>query len=96
MRIHIRVTPGSAHDLVGGRYGDGEPPQLVVRVRARAVEGKANEAVVTVVANAFGLKPRAVHLVSGATSRHKVLEVTGGDRSRLAELLSAASPRSPR
>jgi len=96
MRIHIRVTPGSAHDLVGGRYGDDDPPQLIVRVRARAVDGSANRAAIDCVARAFGLKSRAVTLLSGARSRHKVLDADGADEARLAVLLSSAPPPSPR
>ena len=42
MRLTVRVYPGSRTDRVGGRYGRSEPPVLVVRVTARAVDGQAN------------------------------------------------------
>jgi uncharacterized protein len=73
VRIEIRVRPGSSRVRVGGRYGEGET--LVVAVTARAVDGRATAACLSAVADAFDVPPRRVRLVSGATSRTKVLEV---------------------
>lgn len=95
MRVSVRVKPGASRTGVGGQYGDGSGGQdgvLIVRVGARAVEGAATEAVLKVVASAFGLRRADVKLVGGATSRTKVLELSGDDRSlsrRLAELLGS-------
>ena len=60
---------------------------LVVKVTARPIEGRANDAVVEALAEAFGLRSSAVSLRSGGSSRLKVFELTGGDPGRLAELL---------
>jgi uncharacterized protein YggU (UPF0235/DUF167 family) len=68
---------------VGGAH-DGA---LVVRVTARAVEGAATEAVLVAVAEAFGVRRREVSLVSGATSRTKVIDVPEGLEERLSALL---------
>lgn len=76
MRLAIRVKPGSARASVGGRYGD-TGDALVVAVTARAVDGKATEAALRAVADAFGVKRRDVTLVTGTTSRDKVVEVDG-------------------
>ena len=73
MRLAIRVKPGSARASVGGRHGDA----LVVAVTERAVDGKATEAALRAVAGAFGVKRRDVALVTGATTRDKVVEVDG-------------------
>lgn len=56
---------------------------LVVSVTARAVDGKATEAALRAVAEAFGVRRRDVSLVTGATSRDKVVEIddTAGDLS---------------
>jgi len=83
VRLSVRVRPGSSRTSVGGAH-DGA---LVVRVTARAVEGAATEAVLVAVAEAFGVRRREVSLVSGATSRTKVLEVPDGLEARLSELL---------
>ena len=83
MRITIRVRPGSARPGVGGEQAGA----LVVRVSAQAVDGRATQAALAAVADAFGVRRDAVTLVTGKTSRTKVVEVTGGDPRVLADLL---------
>ena len=85
MRLTIRVRPGAARAGVGGGYGD--PPALVVRVAERAVDGRATAAALRAVAAALGVRPSAVTLVSGASSRTKIVEVAGADPERVAALL---------
>ena len=85
MRIAIRVKPGSSRAKVGGMYGD----RLVVAVNARAVDGGATEEALAALADALGARRRHVRLVSGATSRDKLVEVDlepGEIAERLAEL----------
>lgn len=83
MRITIRVRPGAARPGVGGEQGGA----LVVRVSAPAVDGRATQAALAAVAAAFGVRRDAVTLVTGKTSRTKVVEVAGGDPRVLADLL---------
>ncbi|MCW2598254.1 MAG: hypothetical protein JWM02_83 [Frankiales bacterium] len=78
------MRPGASRTLVGGNYEGA----LVVRVGARAVEGQATEAVLAAVAGAFAVKRRDVVLISGATSRTKVVEVQGGSQDTLDALLA--------
>jgi uncharacterized protein (TIGR00251 family) len=88
MRIDIRVRPGVGRTKVGGSAGD--PPRLIVQVAEPAVDGKATDAALKAVAKAFGLKAAQVELVSGHTSRDKVLQLSGQEsllNTRLAELL---------
>jgi uncharacterized protein len=85
MRIAIRVRPGSARPGVGGEHAG----TLIVRVRARAVDGKATESALTAVADAFGVRRGAVRLVSGASSRTKIVDIDAGDPRILAALLAA-------
>ena len=67
----IRVTPrASANAVTGERDG-----VLLVRVTAPALEGKANDAVVALLAKALGTPRGAVRLVRGATSRTKRISV---------------------
>lgn len=75
MRVTVRVRPGASRTSVGGSH-DGA---LVVRVSAPAVDGRATDAMLTAVADAFGVRRRDVRLVSGTTSRTKVVEVDGDD-----------------
>jgi uncharacterized protein YggU (UPF0235/DUF167 family) len=73
LRIPIRVKPGSSRTKVGGRHGEGS---LIVAVTAKAVDGAATEAALRAVADALGMPRRSVVLITGATSRDKVLGVS--------------------
>jgi len=84
MRITIRVRPGSARPGVGGEQAGA----LVVRVGARAVDGKATEAALAAVGAAFGVRRDGVTLVTGASSRTKIVDVANGDLGILADLLA--------
>jgi uncharacterized protein len=72
VRVPIRVRPGASRTAVGGRYGGNA---LVVAVTARAVDGNATAAALRAVADALGVRLAAVRLVSGATSRDKVIAI---------------------
>ena len=85
VRIEIRVRPGATFTRVGGAYGEA----LVVAVVTRAVDGRATDAALAAVADAFRVRRRQVRLITGATSRTKIVEVIGDEatiRARLAEL----------
>jgi uncharacterized protein YggU (UPF0235/DUF167 family) len=84
MRVTIRVRPGARRTAVGGSH-DGA---LVVQVGARAVDGQATEAALAAVAQAFGVRRRAVTLVTGATRRTKVVDIAGGRPTVLHRLLA--------
>jgi uncharacterized protein YggU (UPF0235/DUF167 family) len=84
VRVTIRVRPGAGRTAVGG----GHDGALVVRVGARTVDGKATEAALAAVADAFGVRRSAVALVTGATSRTKVVDVDGGTDDVLRALLT--------
>ena len=84
MRITVWVRPGSPRPGVGGDHGGA----LVVRVSPRATGGQATAAALEAVASAFGVRRSAVTLVTGATSRTKVVDVPGADPADLARLLA--------
>lgn len=70
---------------MGGDHGGA----LVVRVGPRAVQGKATAAALAAIAEAFGVPRHAVTLVSGASSRTKIIDIAGGDPAVLDRLLAA-------
>lgn len=81
VRVTIRVKPGARRTKVGGAYGadgpSGASGVLVVAVQERAVDGKATAAALKALADALGVPARKVRLVSGATSRDKIVEIAG-------------------
>ena len=83
MRVSIRVKPGMTRTEVGGSHHG----ELVVRVRERAADGAATAAALKALAEALGLRPYEVHLVSGATTRTKLIEVPDGLDERVEGLL---------
>src|SRR5476649_1588537 len=72
-RFAIRVQPRSSRMGIDGVHGDA----VRVRVNAPPVDGAANEAVIAVLAKALGVSKRSLTIVSGATSRSKVVEIAG-------------------
>ena len=71
--VVIRVKPGSRKGPLVKASADGA---LTIYVREPAVEGKANDAVVKLLATHLAVPPGRVELISGATSRVKRFRVT--------------------
>jgi uncharacterized protein (TIGR00251 family) len=71
--VRLRVAPGAARAAVVGRHGDG----WKVRVAAAPERGRANEAVLQLLAETLALPRTSVSLVSGSTSRDKIVELAG-------------------
>ena len=80
--VAVHVRPGGRRDEVEGSY-DGV---LAVRVTAPATEGRANDAVCRVLADAFGVPHYDVKVVVGRVNRRKRVRV-GGDPDRLNSVL---------
>ena len=77
-RLAVKLTPGASADRIDGWDVDaGGRPVLKIRVRARPVEGEANEALVKLVARALGVPKSAVSVQRGGQSRTKMIEVVG-------------------
>ncbi len=69
----VRASPRARGDGVKGVVGE----QLAVAVTAPPEDGRANEAVLEVIARFLGVRRNAVELVSGASSRMKRVRVAG-------------------
>lgn len=91
VRLAVRLTPKSSRDALEQpeTLSDGRTV-LKARVRAVPEDGKANEALLRLVAKSLGIPARAVSLESGATSRLKVLHLTG-DEAALMQALERAT-----
>jgi uncharacterized protein len=85
--VAVRAQPGARKDAILGEHAGA----LRVAVSAPPEKGKANAAIGALLADAFGLKPTAVALLSGETTRQKrflIAGVTADElRHRLAPLL---------
>lgn len=87
VRIAIRVAPKASHTAFGGvATGPDGTAHLKVRVTVAPEKGKANAAVVKLLAKSWGLAPGRVTVVSGAAARNKVLEIEGPPAALLRDL----------
>jgi uncharacterized protein (TIGR00251 family) len=84
--LHVKAVPGASRSRIAGRYGDG----IKVQVAAAPERGKANAAVIEVLAEALGVKESQVVLVSGQTQPRKVFRIDGLNEAGLAGRLKAA------
>ena len=76
--LAVRLTPGASADRIDGWDVDAEGrPVLKVRVRARPVEGEANEALVKLLGKALGVPKSAVAIQRGGQSRTKMIDIAG-------------------
>lgn len=70
-RIRVAAQPGAARAEVVGEH-DG---CLKLRVTAPATDGRANDAIVRLLAERLGVPVRSVRLVAGQSARRKLVEV---------------------
>jgi len=73
VEIDLKVVPGASRSRVVGRLGSA----LKVQVAAPPEKGKANAAVVKLIAKALGIGEKAVQIVKGETSPNKRIRVMG-------------------
>ena len=86
-RVRLRVSPGANSAHVVRRHGEA----WKVRVAAPAEGGRANEAVVRLLAETLSLPRDAVTLVSGHAARDKIVQLTGLDPTQIERRLSSAA-----
>lgn len=87
MIIHVKVVPGASRDRVAGRYGEG----IKVQVSAPPERGKANEAVVRVLADFLGVRAGEIELIAGHGNPRKQFRISGLDPAALAEKIAGLS-----
>ncbi|MFQ5972991.1 MAG: DUF167 family protein [Alphaproteobacteria bacterium] len=96
VRVTIRLTPRSRHDRVEGvvELPDGRPA-FKAAVTAPPERGKANAALIAMLAKTWVLPKTSVSLTSGATARTKTIEIAGDGRALAARLARwvAEAPR---
>jgi uncharacterized protein (TIGR00251 family) len=84
--LRLHVHPGAGRTAVVGRHGDA----LKVKVGAPPADGRANAAVLALVAETLGINETQVELSSGASSRSKRVRIRGVEADDLRRALQLA------
>ena len=84
MTLLVRVVPRAGRTAVAGMRGDA----LLVRLAAAPVDGAANAALITFLAEVFGRPKRDITILSGHTSRDKRIEIAGASEADIAARLA--------
>jgi hypothetical protein len=71
-RLNVKVVPGSSRDQIVGWLGDA----LKIKVMAPPEKGRANEAVVEILAEKLGISTDDIEVVSGHSSTSKVIAIS--------------------
>lgn len=88
VRLGVRVSPKASRDEVGSLERDADGKLwLSVRVRALPDKGAANAAVAKLLGKTLGVAKTSISVLSGSTSRNKILLIEG-DTGSLMSLLS--------
>jgi uncharacterized protein (TIGR00251 family) len=97
-RAALKVIPRASASGVRGVEIDGSgAPHLVVRVSAPAAAGKANAALIELLARRWRVARSDLEVVSGARARRKILQIRGASEALIARLeaLEAAEADRP-
>ncbi len=70
--LTLHIQPGAKKTEVAGPHGDA----LKIRLAAPPVDGRANAALIEFIAARMGLAKSDIRLISGLTSRRKILEIS--------------------
>jgi len=81
--LRIHVVPNAKVNDVAGEYGDA----IKIKLRAPAVDGKANAALIAFVSEYLGIPTRQVALLQGYKSRDKVIRIDGITQDQVRERL---------
>jgi uncharacterized protein len=71
--LELHVQPGASRSEFAGKHGE----RIKVRLAARAVDGKANEALIEFLAEHYNVPKRNVRIESGLKSRQKRVLIEG-------------------
>ena len=80
----VRIVPRASRSEITGEQSGA----LRVRIAAAPVAGAANQELIKLLAKSFKLPKNAVQIISGSTSKNKIVRIQGGDATRLQQLVS--------
>ncbi|HET6157152.1 MAG TPA: DUF167 domain-containing protein [Dongiaceae bacterium] len=87
VRVRLKVTPKAKRNQFGGLLDEPDGGQaLKISVTTAPEDGKANAAVIALLAKEWGVAKSAISVVTGATDRRKLVEIRGPSQELLTKL----------
>lgn len=82
--VRVRIQPRSSKNAVAGIMGD----CLKINLTSPPVDGAANAACTTFIANLFNVAKSSVSIITGQKNRLKIIKVTGINKESFFAILS--------
>jgi uncharacterized protein len=82
-KISLKVVPSSSRDSIVGWLGE----SLKIKVKDPPEKGKANTAVINLIATKLGIDKRSISIFSGESSSSKILEIADLDDAQILETI---------
>jgi uncharacterized protein (TIGR00251 family) len=70
LRIHVRIIPNAGKNSIVQEEG-----RLKIKVTAPAIDGKANKALIELLADHFKVRKSAINIIKGDKGRDKIIEI---------------------
>ncbi|TIX92692.1 DUF167 domain-containing protein [Rhizobium sp. P44RR-XXIV] len=87
LRLCVRLTPNGGRDSIDGiETGSDGQSYLKARVSVAPEKGKANKALIALLARSMGIPKSSLELVSGDTERKKILRIEGEPKDLMQRL----------
>lgn len=83
LRFEVKVQPRSAQNAIAGV----QTGMLKVKLHAPPVEGEANKALISFLADRLGVPRKNLAIIKGEHHRQKTVEITGTSKAELVEKL---------
>lgn len=84
--LAVRLTPKASHNAIDGVAEGARGKVLGVRVTAVPEQGKANAALMKLLAKATGIPKSNFKMISGTAARHKTILIEGESANLMARL----------
>lgn len=92
MRVRVRLTPRASANRLAGLVADADGGlALKIMVTAAAEQGKANDALIALLAKTWRLAKSDISIVAGASDRRKTLHVAGAAPQLLSVLAASVA-----
>jgi len=91
LRLSVRLTPNGGRDAIDGvEMGSDGESYLKARVSVAPEKGKANKALIALLAKSLGIPKSSLAFLSGETARKKILRIEGEPEDLMVKLTAIA------